>query len=58
MKKENPDWTKKELQLRPGVLELLKAVVEQWHKDGEPQCDKHIIEGYVKMIQQLEHLND
>lgn len=36
--KDKP-WTKKELSLRVGYVELAKAVVEQWKKDGMPEAE-------------------
>lgn len=43
-------WTKKELMLRPGFVELAKAIVEQWHKDGCPAADKKGIEFWQEII--------
>ena len=44
-KKRNPErYTKRELTLRLGYGELAKAVIEQWHNDGEPPCDRIAID--------------
>ena len=49
-KKKDEPWTKKELMLRPGFVELAKAIVEQWHKDGCPATDKKGIEFWQEII--------
>lgn len=41
--KKDSEWTKRELTLRCGVVELAKAVIEQWIKDGRPACDRESI---------------
>lgn len=37
--KKDPPWTKKELSIRVGYVELAQAVVEQWKKDGQPDSE-------------------
>lgn len=44
------EWTKRELTLRCGIIELAKAVIEQWHKDGRPACDKEAIVFWKQLI--------
>lgn len=48
--KDDKPWTKKELMLRPGFVELAKAIVEQWHKDGCPVTDKEGIQFWQEII--------
>ena len=43
-------WTKRELSLRPGPVQLACAVIEQWHKDGEPKSDLPAIEYWYGVI--------
>lgn len=43
-------WTKRELTLRPGVIELAKAVIEQWKADGCPQSDLECIKYWQSII--------
>ena len=45
--KDKP-WTKKELSLRVGYVELAKAVVEQWKKDGQPESE--LIPFWIELI--------
>ena len=52
-KQQDKPWTKEELTLRQGPVELAKAVIEQWKRDGCPKRDaeaikywKGIVSGY------------
>lgn len=47
--KDDKPWTKKELSLRVGYVELAKAVVEQWKKDGQPESE--LIPFWIKLIE-------
>lgn len=49
-------WTKKELSLRAGYVELAKAVVEQWKKDGQP--DAELIPFWIKLIEEAKASKD
>lgn len=46
----NKHWTHKELSLRIGFKELAKAIIEQWHKDGEPECDREAINNWFNIL--------
>lgn len=48
---EDKPWTRKELSMRIGFGELAKAVIEQWHKDGEPECDRKAMDYWFKVKQ-------
>lgn len=48
---QDKPWTRKELSMRIGFGELAKAVIEQWHKDGEPDCDREAMEYWLKVKQ-------
>ena len=48
--KVNAEWTKKELTLRLGPIELASAVIEQWIKDGKPECDRDMIQAWYEII--------
>lgn len=41
-------WTRKELSIRVGYVELAKAVVEQWKADGMPESE--LIPQWVQLI--------
>lgn len=43
-------WTKRELSLRLGPVELAKAVIEQWKLDGCPEQDKQAIEYWKEIV--------
>lgn len=43
-------WTKRELTLRYGPVELAKAVIEQWKLDGCPESDKQAIEYWKGVV--------
>lgn len=43
MSKPKDRWTKRELTLRSGIIELAKAVIEQWIEDGRPEKDAEVI---------------
>lgn len=47
-------WTRKELSLRIGFGELAAAIIEQWHKDGEPASDREAIEYWFNIKQQFD----
>jgi len=49
--KLDAEWTKRELTLRLGPAELASAVIEQWIKDGKPECDRPAIEAWMKIKQ-------
>ena len=54
MPHENSDdkpWTRKELSMRIGFGELAAAVIEQWHKDGEPASDREAMEYWFTVKQ-------
>lgn len=53
--KDKP-WTKKELSLRVGYVELAKAVVEQWKKDGQPESE--LIPFWIKLIEEAKASKD
>lgn len=53
--KDKP-WTKKELSLRVGYVELAKAVVEQWKKDGQPEAE--LIPFWIKLIKEAKSEKD
>ena len=55
--KDKP-WTRKELSLRIGFGELAKAVIEQWHKDGEPECDRETMQYWFNIYSQFSHRKD
>lgn len=43
-------WTRRELTLRSGPVELAKAVIEQWKIDGCPAKDAEAIEYWKEVI--------
>lgn len=45
-------WTKRELSLRSGPAELAKAVIWQWHLDGEPERDLPAIKYWEKILEE------
>ena len=47
---EDKPYTKKELILRSGPVELAKAVIEQWIADGKPQKDAEAIKYWQGVI--------
>lgn len=49
-------WTKKELSLRVGYIELAEAVVEQWKKDGQPESE--LIPFWIKLIEDAKASKD
>ena len=51
-------WTHKELSLRIGFGELAKAIIEQWHKDGEPECDKEAMQYWFRVKQECDAHED
>lgn len=53
--KDKP-WTKKELSLRVGYIELAKAIVEQWKKDGQPESE--LIPFWIKLIEEAKVSKD
>lgn len=54
--KDDKPWTKKELSLRVGYVELAKAVVEQWKKDGMPEAE--LIPFWIKIIEEAKASKD
>ena len=55
-KQDDKPWTKKELSLRVGYVELAKAVVEQWKKDGQPESE--LIPFWIKLIEEAKAEKD
>lgn len=53
---EDKPWTRKELSLRVGYVELAKAVVEQWKKDGQP--DSELIPFWIGLIKDVKSEKD
>jgi hypothetical protein len=53
---QDKPWTKKELSLRVGYVELAKAVVEQWKKDGQPESE--LIPFWIKLIEEAKASKD
>ena len=53
---KSKDWTKKELSLRVGYIELAEAVVEQWKKDGQPESE--LIPFWIKLIEDAKASKD
>lgn len=53
---QDKPWTKKELSLRVGYVELAKAVVEQWKKDGQPESE--LIPFWIKLIEDAKSEKD
>lgn len=51
-------WTKKELSLRPGPIQLAMAVIEQWKLDGSPKCDEEAIRYWAGIIKQWENRHE
>lgn len=49
MSRPKEEWTKRELTLRSGVIELAKAVIEQWVLDGRPEKDLEAIKFWEKI---------
>lgn len=54
--KDDKPWTKKELSLRVGYVELAKAVIEQWKKDGQPESE--LIPFWIKLIEDAKSEKD
>ena len=51
MKKRKPKaWTKRELALRPGPVQLALAVIEQWKRDGCPAKDAEAIKYWESIV--------
>ena len=55
-KSKSKSWTKKELSLRVGYIELAEAVVEQWKKDGQPESE--LIPFWIKLIEDAKTSKD
>ena len=53
---DDKPWTKKELSLRVGYVELAEAVVEQWKKDGQPESE--LIPFWIKLIEDAKASKD
>ncbi len=53
---QDKPWTKKELSLRVGYIELAEAVVEQWKKDGQPESE--LIPFWIKLIEDAKSSKD
>lgn len=56
MNKPKDRWTKSELTLRPGPVELAKAVIKQWVDDGKPECDAEAIEQWKAVLREAKKL--
>jgi hypothetical protein len=54
--KDDKPWTRKELSLRVGYVELAKAVVEQWKKDGMPEAE--LIPFWISIIEDAKASKD
>lgn len=54
-KSQDKPWTRQELRLRQGPVELAKAVIEQWKKDGCPKRDEQAIKYWKEIIKQYEN---
>jgi hypothetical protein len=52
--KPKDHWTKAELTLRLGPIELAKAVIEQWVRDGKPKADEQAIKYWQGVIRECE----
>ena len=52
--RDNRDWTKEELSLVPGPVQLAKAVIKQWVLDGSPKCDAEAIKYWYGIIQEYD----
>lgn len=48
--KKSKKWTKRELSLRPGPVQLALAVIEQWKRDGCPKSDLECIKYWQSII--------
>lgn len=53
-KAQDKPWTRKELSLRIGFSELAEAVIEQWHRDGEPASDREALAYWFKVKQECD----
>lgn len=53
MEQKSKPWTKKELSMRVGVEELAKAVIWQWHLDGEPKADLPAIKYWERILENV-----
>ena len=51
--KNDKPWTKRELSLRPGPVQLALAVIEQWKLDGCPERDKEAISYWQGIVKQF-----
>lgn len=50
LSKDDRPWTKRELSLRPGPVQLALAVVERWKLDGCPERDKEAVSYWQGII--------
>lgn len=50
MKRNQKRWTKRELTLRSGPVQLALAVIEQWKKDGCPAKDAEAIKYWEGIV--------
>lgn len=54
MEQKSKPWTKREMKLAKNpVEELAKAVIWQWHLDGEPKSDLPAIEYWNKVLENV-----
>lgn len=52
---KKPDyWTKSELTLKTGPVELARAVIQQWINDGRPKADEAAIKYWQGVIRECE----
>lgn len=51
-------WTKEELRLRDGVVELSSAVVKQWLLDGMPESSRDGIRPWLAILQDAQKEHD
>lgn len=54
-KQQDKPWTKEELTLRQGPVELAKAVIEQWKRDGCPKRDAEAINYWKGVVNSYEN---
>ena len=53
-KSKDRPWTKQELTLLPGPINLAKAIIRQYILDGKPKSDEQAIKYWQSIIDQYE----